>query len=139
MTLLFLPSGGEFIIVIIVVLLLFGAKSIPDIARVLGKGMNEFRRASDEIKREFNEHTRDIKNDVAETRSYVNKEIESAKTAVDTELGDDYDPYKLAEGEEHDDSLPEVNSTKKQNKTETADDKKIESDGPISREDIIED
>ena len=52
MNLLFI-SGGEIIIVGLVVLLLFGAKSIPDVARMLGKGMNEFKRASDEIKREL--------------------------------------------------------------------------------------
>nr|WP_321450575.1 twin-arginine translocase TatA/TatE family subunit [uncultured Carboxylicivirga sp.] len=75
-------SGGEILIVGLVVLLLFGAKSIPDVARMLGKGMNEFKRASDEIKRELRDQTSDIRNDVEEARSYVNKEVNDVKKAV---------------------------------------------------------
>ncbi len=71
-TILFI-SGGEIIIVVLVVLLLFGAKSIPDVARMLGKGMNEFRRASEEIKREFRESTSDISDVVNETKRELDK------------------------------------------------------------------
>lgn len=41
-TILFI-SGPEIFIVMVVVLLLFGAKKIPEVARGIGKGMNEFR------------------------------------------------------------------------------------------------
>lgn len=47
-------SGQEIFIVLLVVLLLFGAKKIPDIARGLGKGIHEFRKAASEIKDEMN-------------------------------------------------------------------------------------
>ena len=46
-------SGQEIFIVMIVVLLLFGANKIPEIAKGLGKGMREFRKATDDIKREI--------------------------------------------------------------------------------------
>ena len=46
-------SGSEIFIIFFVILLLFGAKQIPDIARTIGKGMNEMRRATDDIRREF--------------------------------------------------------------------------------------
>ena len=35
----------ELIIILVVVFLLFGAKRLPDIARGIGKGIREFRRA----------------------------------------------------------------------------------------------
>ncbi len=35
---------GEILIVLVIVLLLFGAKRIPEIAGSLGKGINEFKR-----------------------------------------------------------------------------------------------
>ncbi len=35
---------GEILIILVVVLLLFGAKRIPEIAGSLGKGINEFKR-----------------------------------------------------------------------------------------------
>jgi sec-independent protein translocase protein TatA len=57
-------SGQEIFIILLVVLLLFGANKIPEIARGLGKGMREFRKAADDIKREVNNHTDDIKKDM---------------------------------------------------------------------------
>lgn len=46
-------GGMEILIVVLVVLLFFGAKRIPELARGIGQGINEFRRASDEIKKEI--------------------------------------------------------------------------------------
>ena len=44
---------GELLIVLFVILLLFGAKKIPELARGLGKGIREFKDASTEIKKEI--------------------------------------------------------------------------------------
>ncbi|QHL87691.1 twin-arginine translocase TatA/TatE family subunit [Nibribacter ruber] len=41
---------GEMILIVLVILLLFGAKRIPDLARGLGKGIREFKDATNEIK-----------------------------------------------------------------------------------------
>lgn len=46
-------GGWEWIIIVLVILLFFGAKRIPELARGLGKGINEFRKAQDEIKKEI--------------------------------------------------------------------------------------
>lgn len=43
----------ELILIFLVVLLLFGAKRIPEIARGIGKGIREFRDATTDIKREL--------------------------------------------------------------------------------------
>ena len=42
----------ELIIILLVVLLLFGARRIPDIARALGRASHEFKKAKDEIANE---------------------------------------------------------------------------------------
>jgi len=44
----------ELLLIFLVVLLLFGAKRIPDIAHGLGKGIRDFRRAMNETKDEIN-------------------------------------------------------------------------------------
>lgn len=41
-------GGVELIIVLVVILLFFGAKRIPELARSLGKGANEFRKGISE-------------------------------------------------------------------------------------------
>ena len=38
-------GGGEIILLVLVILLLFGAKRIPDLARGIGKGIKEFKDA----------------------------------------------------------------------------------------------
>lgn len=43
----------ELILIFLVVLLIFGAKRIPEIARGVGKGIREFKDATNEISREF--------------------------------------------------------------------------------------
>ena len=45
-------GAGEILIILFVVLLLFGAKKLPELARGLGKGIKEFKKASNEIKDE---------------------------------------------------------------------------------------
>ncbi len=46
-------GGQEVIIIFIIVLLLFGAKKIPELARGLGKSMGEFKKAKDEFQHEI--------------------------------------------------------------------------------------
>jgi sec-independent protein translocase protein TatA len=40
------PGGWEIIVVLLIVLVLFGAKRLPDIGKGLGKGIREFRDAT---------------------------------------------------------------------------------------------
>ncbi|MFM2136176.1 MAG: hypothetical protein RL021_1576 [Bacteroidota bacterium] len=52
-TLLFLNmGGGEVFVILLVVLLFFGSKRIPELAKGLGKGMREFKDAMSGIERE---------------------------------------------------------------------------------------
>lgn len=62
-------GGPEIMIVLMVVLLLFGSKQIPEIARMMGKGMREFRKATDDIKREINEETKGLSDDINDVKT----------------------------------------------------------------------
>lgn len=46
-------GGGEIMLILGVVLLLFGGKKLPELARGLGKGIREFKDASEGVKREI--------------------------------------------------------------------------------------
>ncbi len=48
-------GGNEVIIVLAVILLLFGGRKIPELMRGLGKGMKEFKNATNDIKEEIND------------------------------------------------------------------------------------
>ena len=53
-------GATEFIIIAVFILVFFGAKRIPELARGLGQGIKEFRQASKDIKREIEESSKDI-------------------------------------------------------------------------------
>ena len=55
-----MPGGMELFIILFVVLLLFGAKKIPDLARGMGKGIREFKDATKEIKKEVDDAGKEI-------------------------------------------------------------------------------
>ncbi len=47
-------GATEIIIVLVIVLVLFGGKKLPELARGLGKGIKEFKKASNEVTEEIN-------------------------------------------------------------------------------------
>ena len=80
------PSGIEWVVVMLAVLLLFGAKKIPELARGLGQGINEFKKASNDIKKEINESAKKqgIDTDLA---GDIQKEIDQVKDNIDDMTG----------------------------------------------------
>jgi len=48
-------GGWEILLILLVLLIFFGAKKIPELARGLGKGIREFKDATKEIKDELEE------------------------------------------------------------------------------------
>ena len=54
---------GEVIILLLVILLLFGAKRLPELARGLGKGINEFKDAVETGKQEIMDSNEDIESE----------------------------------------------------------------------------
>jgi len=65
----------ELLIIMVVILLLFGAKRIPEIAASMGKGIKEF-------KKNINEATREITTD---TKSPLESDSQSRLTAAELE------------------------------------------------------
>ncbi|HEX9218986.1 MAG TPA: twin-arginine translocase TatA/TatE family subunit [Gemmatimonadaceae bacterium] len=65
----------ELLIIMVVILLLFGAKRIPEIAGSMGKGIREF-------KKNINEATREV---TAETRPPLESDTQSRLTSAEIE------------------------------------------------------
>jgi sec-independent protein translocase protein TatA len=58
------PIGGpEMIMIFVVILLLFGAKKLPELARGVGKSMGEFKKAREEFEHEITRSAEEVKQD----------------------------------------------------------------------------
>lgn len=69
----------EMIIIMVIALIVIGPSKLPELARALGKGMAEFRKATQEIKDslDIDEDFQAVKNDLADTVSGIEQTISS--------------------------------------------------------------
>ena len=86
-------SGGELLVIILVVFLVFGPDKMPEIARKMGRAVNHMKKASNDLTREFREETsglrddlRTIQNKVTEEYSGVTQEINKTRARVISDL-----------------------------------------------------
>ena len=92
----------EMIIIMVIALIVIGPSKLPELARALGKGMAEFRKATQEIKDslDIDEDFQAVKNDLADTVSGIEHTISSQAYEPTGDQG--YPPE-----DESNDSLPE--------------------------------
>ena len=57
-------GGPEIVVVLLFIVMFFGSKKIPELARGLAKGMREVKDASNDIKKEIRDSARGIKDDL---------------------------------------------------------------------------
>jgi sec-independent protein translocase protein TatA len=68
-----MPQGLDWIWILLIVLVIFGGKKLPDLARNLGKGMSEFKKGLN-----------DVQSDVQNTKDEIVNEIKKAPTNDDS-------------------------------------------------------
>lgn len=75
------PVGvPEMFLIFTLALLLFGPKKLPELGRMLGKGLSEFRRAKNELKSTFETHMRELEKETQiESPSYSSTSDYSSK------------------------------------------------------------
>lgn len=109
-------GGSELIFIILIAIMLFGADKIPEIARTVGKGMNQLKNATDEIKHEISKS--------AEISS-ITDEIDKAKAGFNKMISEHVpeNPMKI-------DAITDIKTEFETTKTSIAD----IVEGPIKRQ-----
>ena len=73
--LLFLDvGGGEILLILVVVFLIFGPSKLPEMSRKLGKTMNDLKRASNDIRREIQQGANEVTRDFKEAKKTITEE-----------------------------------------------------------------
>ena len=85
---LFNLAGPDLIIILLIVLLLFGAKKLPELAKGMGQAVREFTKAKDEFEREVTRPVAPTEEAGPEARSAENR-----RRAHDSTGHDSHDPH----------------------------------------------
>jgi sec-independent protein translocase protein TatA len=86
-------SAGELMVILLAAFIVFGPSRIPEIARKIGRGMNEIRRASDEIKREITKETRKVENEL-NVEGSIYKDIKKTADEIRADFENTASPLK---------------------------------------------
>lgn len=111
--LLFGISGGEILVILLLVLVLFGPKKIPEIARTIGKGMNEIKKVQRDINAEINRYSREIENPAKQ----ITEDIEGFKKDLNEQIADTLGESKPASSPAAGDDFVDQSAASKITKT----------------------
>ncbi len=82
---------GEVILILVIALVVFGPRKLPELGKSLGQAMSQFRRASDDFKRTWEQEV-----EVEKIRQGVSTSSETSNSYSET-----YDPYNSYSGESY--------------------------------------
>jgi sec-independent protein translocase protein TatB len=75
-------SGGELLIILVVVFLVFGPEKMPEMARKAGRLMNQMKKASSDLTNEFKKETSVLQNEINAAHAKVDEQIDSVRREV---------------------------------------------------------
>lgn len=98
MLLFFSFGSGEIFLIIIVLVVVFGPKKIPEVARNLGKIINEMKTASSDFKNEIDKEVQRIDRETRYNEFLKEKQVTAKQPKQTTELVDETEKTKEDEG-----------------------------------------
>jgi TatA/E family protein of Tat protein translocase len=116
----------ELIIIMVIALVIIGPSKLPDLAKALGKGLSEFKKATSEIKESLNleEDLKDAKEDLIDSVSGLDRPLDLDTPQFDREKGSGYEDDEIES-----ESDLETQSGSQQGKDHTVPEKKDEENG----------
>ena len=77
----------ELFIILVIALVVLGPDKLPDLARAIGKGIGEFRRATDDIKQSFNsdDELRELKTSLTQAKNEMTDLVKREAAGVDVD------------------------------------------------------
>jgi sec-independent protein translocase protein TatA len=107
------PLGAqEMFFIALLALLLFGPKKLPELGRMLGKGLTEFRRAKNELKNTFESHMQELEREarISEQTDYSKRDQSSSSSYSSPSHSYSYDEYGRQDYPEQNGASPHESS-----------------------------
>lgn len=76
-------GGGELVLIVLAIILLFGPKKIPEIAQTITKGIRKVRQAQQEFSNQVNNISNEAKHPVKTARDQIRHEVDEVKYTIE--------------------------------------------------------
>lgn len=109
----------ELIIIMVIALIVIGPSKLPDLARALGKGLSEFKKATSEIKESLNieDELKDAKEDLIDSVSGLDQPLDLDPPEYDEENGLEYKDDEIESENDLDAQTDSLQDGDRENKT----------------------
>ena len=74
----------EILIIFVIALLVFGPKKLPELGKSLGKGLREFKKATDDLKSNWEDQVREVEEPIKETARDIQTTGDETMTAYNS-------------------------------------------------------
>jgi sec-independent protein translocase protein TatA len=71
----------EIFVIFIIALLIFGPRKLPELGKSLGKGLREFKRATEDLKSSWDQQMRDAENEIKDVKNTIEQAEDLNKSA----------------------------------------------------------
>src|SRR3989442_474280 len=92
---------SEMLVIFIVALLVFGPKKLPELGKSLGKGIREFRKATDELKSTWQDQVKDIQAPLNDVKKDINDMGRDLKTDLYKSIESEHSEAEAPQHEPH--------------------------------------
>ena len=130
-------AGSEIVVILIVILLFFGSKSIPSIAKTMGQAMYQIRNASNELQQEIKKSGVGIKDELninsilKETQEQLVQPLDQMYSDVENSVHYTGRPKTPIEKAAMQDEEPALEESSEAEATIVAEEKNIEPNKPV--------
>ena len=95
------PLGfQEILVIFIIALIVFGPKKLPELGKSLGKGLREFKRATEDLKSNWEDHIKDAENSIEDVKRTVTDTPAEVNAKTDEKTGESHETAEKT-GESH--------------------------------------
>ena len=83
---------SEMLMIFVIALLVFGPKKLPELGKSLGKGIREFKKATEELKANWEDHVKDIAEPINDAKREIHSMGQNLKNQVYNHLENPVEP-----------------------------------------------
>jgi len=97
----------ELIIIFVIALLVFGPKKLPELGKSLGKGLREFKRATEDLKASWEDQMRDVENPLKDATKDIKQDLQEVERDMKADFYDSPEGARTSSPESTESSRPE--------------------------------